>query len=459
MPDVIHNHTAANKLDQYSLDELMSFADGTLDTIDATKLSNTSPYDVGCFLERLEADDQQLVLRKLSAADASLVLAEMHSQDSAEILSEMRDNRAVKILEELEPDDAVDLLLNVEIRDRERLLSKLPKEFSTTIRNLMCYDPETAGGVMTPYVTTLRDSMTVDQAIQYIRREKNETENSDILYVVDHHRRLVGETSVRNLIWAKAQESIADIMERDIQGICKPNESKQDVAMTMTETHRQTLPVLDNQGRLLGIITHDDVIDILHEAATSEMQKLYGAGGDEHITDSVWFSVGRRMPWLVINLLFTLISTSVISRFGEQIQKATILAAFLNLITILSDNAGSQVLSISIRGLALGELLASDIKKIYVKEVMKGLVNGIIIGSLAGILAMLWTKKLLMGILVFSSLTINMVIAGLLGAFVPIFLKKIKLDPANSSIIVLTAILEPISTMIFLHMGTMLLFR
>jgi magnesium transporter len=250
MPDPIHNHSAAEQLEQYSLEELMGFAEGALDGIDPIKLANTSPYDVGCFLERLSSEDQQFILHKLSSADASLVLAEMYSSDSAEILTEMRDNRAIKILGNLEPDDAVDLLLDVEVHDRERLLGKLPRAFAETIRNLMRYDPDSAGGVMTPYVTTLRETMTVEQAIQYIRSEKNETENSDILFVVDHGRRLIGETSVRNLIWANSKQLIADIMERDVHGICKPEESKQAVALIMTETHGQTLPVVDNQGRL-----------------------------------------------------------------------------------------------------------------------------------------------------------------------------------------------------------------
>ncbi|MDR0418509.1 MAG: magnesium transporter [Puniceicoccales bacterium] len=457
MPDIIQNHAVANRLEQYSIDDLMHFVDGGLDTIDPVKLSNTSPYDVSLFLERLSSDDQQFILCKLSSSDASLVLAEMYSSDSAEILSEMRDHRATKILAELEPDDAADLLLNVETRDRERLLGKLSTEFAATIRNLMRYDPDTAGGVMTPYVTTLRETMTVDQAIQYIRREKNETENSDILYVIDSHRRLVGTTTVRNLIWAKSQQCIADIMERDTISICKPDESKQDVALTMTESHAQTLPVVDNQGRLLGIITHDDVIDILHELATADMQKLYGAGGNEHITDGVFSSVCRRTPWLFVNLLFSTISTTVIAKFSDQIQQCAVLAAFLNLITILSDNSASQVLSIAIRGLALGEVLPSDVKRIYVKEICKGFISGIIIGIAAGMLAILWTHNQIMGILVFASLTVNMVLAGLLGAFVPIFLKKMKLDPANSSTIILTAILEPISTFIFLRMGASLL--
>ncbi|MDE6575928.1 MAG: magnesium transporter [Verrucomicrobiota bacterium] len=456
MPNAIHSHAAARKLAQYSLEELMVFADGALDQIDPIKLSNTSPYEVGCFLERLSPEDQQFLLKKLSSSDASEVLAEMMPCDSAEILTEMRDHRAVKILQELEPDDAVDLLLNVEIKDRERLLSKLPKDFADTIRDLMCYDPNTAGGVMTPYVTTIRDTMTVDDAIQYVRREKNETENTDQLFVVDQHRCLVGSTTVRNLIWAKSQQRVADIMERDIPGICKPDESKQDVALAMTESHAQILPVVDNQGRLLGIITHDDVIDILHEAATSDMQKLCGAGGDEHVTDSVWYSVTKRAPWLIANLFLSLVSTGIISDFSDRIAEAALLAAFLNLVTVLSDNAGSQSLAVSIRALALGELLPSDIKQIYAKEAIKGLLNGIIIGAVAAIVAVIWTKDGMMGLLVFLALVITVVFAGILGAFVPIALKKLKLDPANSSAIILTALVEPVTILIFLWLGTRL---
>lgn len=457
MSDVVHNHASSRKFEPYTLPELMEFVDGALDQIDPERLTNTPPYEIGCLLERLVPEDQQLLLRKLAPLRVSEVLSEMYSSDSAEILAEMRDHRAVKILEGLEPDDAVDLLFNLDIKDRERLLNKLPLDFADTIRNLMCYDPDTAGGVMTPYVTTLRDTMTIDQAVQYVRREKNETENSDILFVVDHHRRLVGITTVRNLIWAKAQQRVSDIMERNIPGLCKPGETKQQVALIMTESRAQILPVVDNQQRLLGIITHDDVVDILHESATSDMQKLYGAGGDEHIMDSVWYSVSRRSPWLIINLFLSMISTDIISRFSEQIQTVAMLAAFLNLVMVLSDNAGSQSLAIVIRAMALDELLPSDVKQVYVKETLKGLWNGLIIGLVSALVTFLWTHDYGMSVLVLLSLVITVVFSGLLGVFVPIVLKKMKLDPANSSGIIVTAIAEPFTIFVFLWMGSMLL--
>lgn len=457
MSDSGYSSLNENHHEQYTLNELLDFVDGGLDLIDEEKLANTSPYEVGCFLERLSPEDQQFVMKKLSWDDASNVLAEMDSCDSAEILADMRDYRAVKILEKLEPDDAVDLLLNVEVRDRERLLSKLPADFAKTIRNLMRYDPDTAGGVMTPYVTTLHESMTVDQAIQYIRSEKNETENTDILYVIDEHRRLVGLTTVRHLIWSKASQKISQIMEREILGICHPDQSKKEVAMIMTETHMQTLPVVDVQGRLLGIITHDDVIDILHETATSDMQKMCGAGSDEHITDDVFYSVRKRVPWLIVNLFLSLVSTEIIARFSNQIQEVAILAAFMNLITVISDNAGAQSLTIAIRGLALGEILPSDLKKIYLKEVLKGLLNGTILGLLAALLGCFWSSNLWLSVLVFLSVQISVVLSGLMGAFIPIMLKRLKLDPANSATIILTAIGEPIAIFLFLWMGSVLL--
>lgn len=443
--------------ERYTLDELLSFVDGGLDLIDEDRLANTSPYEVGCFLERLNPDDQQFVIKKLSWTDASCVLAEMDSSDSAEILSEMKDYRAVKILEQLEPDDAVDLLLNADIRDRERLLNKLPGEFAKTIRNLMRYDPDTAGGVMTPYVTTLYADMTVDQAIQFIRYEKNETENIDILYVIDHHRRLLGETSVRHLIWSKSFQTISQIMSDDMLGVCSPTQTKKEISMVMTETHRQTLPVVDAQGRLLGIITHDDVIDILHETATSDMQKMCGAGGDEHITDDVFYSVKKRAPWLIINLILSLVSTEIISHFSDQIQEIAILAAFMNLITVVGDNAGAQALTISIRGLALGEILSSDLKNIYVKEMLKGLINGSCLGLLGAILGCIWSSNLILCLLIFLSILFSVVLSGLMGAFIPIVLKRLNLDPANSATIILTAIGEPVSIFAFLWLGSMLL--
>jgi magnesium transporter len=187
------------------------------------------------------------------------------------------------------------------------------------------------------------------------------------------------------------------------------------------------------------------------------MQKLYGAGGDERVTDNIWYSTSRRMPWLIVNLFLTMITTNIMGQFETQIQNVAGLAAFLNLVMVLTDNAGDQVLAVLVRGLALGEVLPSEVKRIYIKEMTKGFINGTVLGLIAGILATLWMRSLFMGILVFGTLLFNMTIGGILGTFVPTFLKKVGLDPASSSGIIMTAIAEPITTLTFLWAGAVFL--
>ncbi|MDR2735453.1 MAG: magnesium transporter [Puniceicoccales bacterium] len=443
--------------DQYDFEELLQLLEIGIDSIDVRKLSNTPPADVGKFLERLQPTEQQFIIQKLSSTIASAALASMAPDDSAEIVRTMRDFRAVKIIEKLAPDDAVDLFLNLEVRDRERLITKLPKEIGATIRNLLKYDPNTAGGVMTPYVTTLRVSMIVDEAIQHIKKEKNETENTDTLYVIDHQRKLVGTTSVRNLIWANSDQKVADIMDTDISHACNYQTEDKKVAQIMTESGLQTLPVIDGQGRLLGIITHDDVINILQEAATSDIQKFHGAGSDETINDSISYSANRRIPWLIINLFTAMISTKIISTFSTQIREMTALAAFMNLTSVLGGNSGAQTLAIAIRGFALGDFHIGDAKKVCLREVIKGFINGLVVGSAAAVISLICRHSCLFACVIFISIVLNMIMAGLCGTIIPIVLRKLQFDPASSSYIMLTTITDSFGIFVFLSLGAMIL--
>jgi magnesium transporter len=457
MSEITQDHPTAKNLDQYSFDELLQFLETGIDSIDTKKLANTQPIDIGRFLERLTPDERQFVMQKLSSTAASLVLASMAPDDSADIIRTMRDFRAVRIIEELQPDDAVDLLMNLEIKDRERLITKLPKEIATTIRNLLKYDPNTAGGVMTPYVTTLRVSMIVDEAIQHIRKEKNETENSDTLYVIDNQRRLVGTTSVRDLIWAKSDQKVSNIMDADITHACDYQAEDKKAAQIMVESGLQTLPVIDGCGRLLGIITHDDVIDILQESATSDIQKFHGAGSDETINDSISYSANRRIPWLIVNLFTAMISTRIISMFSTQIQEMTALAAFMNLSSIIGGNSGAQTLAIAIRGFALGDFHISDARKVCLREMLKGLVNGLVGGAAASCVSLIWRHDMVFAGVIFISIVFNMMLAGLCGTMIPVILRKLRFDPASSSYIILTAITDAFGVFVFLSLGTMIL--
>ncbi|MDR3144318.1 MAG: magnesium transporter [Puniceicoccales bacterium] len=438
----------------YTFDELQNCAANDFKDLNPIRLARTPPHEIGTWLGRLSHDDREKVIRKLSVDDATDVLAEMDAEDSAEIISEMRDTKAVKIISSLAPDDAADLLRELDDDIRDRLIGKMPQQISEVLQNLLTYDPDTVGGVMTPHVSVLKTQMTVDEAIEFLRRNRDIAENVDNLYVVDEKRRLVGVLNVQKLLWTDPETKIIDMMHKGVDGICSPEQDKETVAHMMAQKHFNTLPVVDAQHRLIGIVTHDDVIDILREEATEDIQKLHGAGGDESIHDTVSYSIMKRTPWLVLNLFIAFVTASVIHIFEAKIAQCTILAVFMCMITGLSGNSGAQTLAISIRGLALGECKNRDSPGIIFRETLKGLSNGAIIGLIAFLITSLWSKDLKVGVVIFFAMMLNMGLSGLAGSLIPIFLTRIKCDPAQSSYIFLTSITDIAGMLIFLGIGS-----
>ncbi|MDR1414107.1 MAG: magnesium transporter [Puniceicoccales bacterium] len=441
-------------LRHYTFEELQNCADNDFRDLNAIKLARTPPHEIGAWLERLSSENREVVLRKLSVNETTEVLAEMNAEDSAEIISEMRDVKAVKILTSLAPDDAADLLRELEEELRMRLLAKMSVRESTILQNLLTYDPNTVGGVMTPHVSALIANMNVDEAIEFLRKSKNFAENVDSLYVVDEKEHLVGVLNVQKLLWTDSGIKIGTIMCENVEGICTPEQDKEMAAHIMAKHHFNTLPVVDAQRRLIGIITHDDVIDILREEATEDIQKLHGAGGDESIHDSVFYSIFKRTPWLIVNLCIAFITANVIHLFEEKIAQYTVLAVFMMMIPALGGNAGAQTLAISIRGLAMGEYQSGDAPGIVLRETLKGLFNGLIVGLVAFVITGCWSHNLKVGVVILFSLALNMGLSGLVGSLIPILLTRLKCDPAQSSYIFLTSITDIAGMFIFLGIGS-----
>ena len=385
MPDLIQDHPIAQQLDQYTFDELNEHVETHFAHIDPAKLARTSPYVVGNFLERLTVDERRCILRKLSIESASDVLAEMNVEDSAEVLSAMREFRAARILELMDADDAVDLINQLSETDRHRLLARIDPEFAFVLRKLLRYDPNTAGGVMNPEVATLRDAWTLHEALDHIRHFKKNMENMYVLYVLDDKNRLVGMTSLQDIVFSEPSQCVKNIMRTEVQNACLPEVDKETVANTMAACNLFSIPVVDEKNRLLGIVTHDDVLDIVQEAATADLQQLHGAGADESVHDTVWYSLKKRNPWLLVNLLTACMSAAVISKFNYAIEKMSWMAAFMTVTASIGGNTGAQTLAVSIRGLALEEFQKGDAFFICAKELLKGMLNGLIVGFLGGI--------------------------------------------------------------------------
>lgn len=438
----------------YELDELIEWPQDTFENLDLVKLENTPAHILATFLSRHTVDERRIVLRLLSEAQASDVLAEMNIEDTAATMGAMREWRAVKILEELDADDAADVVSELDENDRDRLLDKLMPETAATVRQLLSYDEDTAGGIMNPNVPSVLLTSTVDEAIQHLRTIKDKVEHFHYIYVLDPEQHLEGVVSIRDLLLASPQELISNIFHRNLQGVCLATDDKEAVALSLADLNLSALPVVDEHYRLLGIVTYDDVIDVIQQEATEDIQRLVGAGPDESIHHSIFFSVSRRSPWLLVNLMTAFVGSWVISTFNKEIESFGFLAVFMSLIASLGGNTGAQTLAVAIRSLALGELQSQDNSWVCLKECLKGIFNGCMLGCIAGTIAYLWTRHTLLAGVIFISCILNMALAGIAGAFIPLFLKKLHLDPAQSSSIFLTAITDIAGYLIFLTLGT-----
>lgn len=442
---------------EYAAEELLDLAFEQFLELDRSRLEETSAALIGRALARFSVDRRRQVLRRVSTEKAADILAEMDEEAAAEVVSAMRESRAIQMLEGFDPDDAADVVSLLKEKDRTRLLGKLEPDTAEDINYLLTYDPETAGGIMTTEVATLEKGWTIDEAIQEVRRQREELEHIYYFYVVDENMRLQGVVSMRELLLAPKGSHIADIMDPRVAGVCGPEDDREDVALKMAELNFTALPVADKDNRLIGMVTHDDVLDILRDEATEDFQKMVGAGGDEDIHDPIGYSIRKRLPWLIVNMLTACLAAAVVYFYKDNIERISILAVIMPIIANIGGNTGAQTLAVLIRSLAVGEIHSRDTLVICLRESLKGLLNGLGIAVLAGMLIVGVTRQLMVGLVVFFAVILTMAFAGLSGAFIPLFLKKVNIDPAQSSSIFLTGVVDIVGFFIFLQLGSMLL--
>ncbi len=442
---------------EYALEELFDWDRSNLEELDTNRLSQTPPYTLAAFLNRLHNDERSTVLRLVPEELASRIVSEMDSEQSAETVETMRDSAAVQILEDLDPDDATDLLEGLEEDTRDRLLEKLAPATAETVKNLLTYNKDTAGGMMNPHVMTVNIGMTIDEAIQSIRAQGEKTSHIYYVYVVDDENYLEGVINMRDILLASLNQKVSDITETQLKGVCLPNEDREAVALTMAGLNLMALPVIDTDRHLLGVVTHDDVIDVVQAEATEDIQRLVGAGPDETIHAHITYSIVKRNPWLLVNLMTATFASTVIYHFQENIGQYTLLAVLMPIIASLGGNAGAQTLAVAIRSIALGEIQAGERLTICLRELFKGLCNGTIVGLVGAGIIWFITHDTKLCLVIFLACMLNMGIAGLAGASVPLILQRLHFDPAQSASIFLTAITDFMGFSLFLGLGSWIL--
>jgi magnesium transporter len=305
------------------------------------------------------------------------------------------------------------------------------------------YPPHTAGGIMQAQVTALLSNCTVQQAIAELRRIHHEIGHISYVYVVDDQRRLVGVLSMRDLILARPGSTLGQIMIPGVRSVPASMDQKQ-VAQRMRSSHFLALPVVDADQRLCGLITLDDVVDVIEEEATEDVQRMFGAGAEERLSSSWQFSFSRRIWWLQVNLATALAAALVVALFGRTISRLSVLAIFIPVVSSMGSNAGAQAMSVAIRGVTHGRTDRRLFRHVLIRETIVGLLSGIVCGITVAIVAMMWQfhHGIILGIVVGASLLLTQSLACVSGAAIPFIMRRFGFDPAQSATIIATTITD-----------------
>jgi magnesium transporter len=413
------------------------------------------PADIAELFGSLSAGELRKLLDVLLATGrAGRTLRELPEALLGDLFHQLDDDRLTLIINRLPPDDAVHLLTHMSEERRAAVLERVPVNHRADIDRLLRYEPRTAGALMTPRILALSESTTADDAINEIRRVGEQVEEASYLYVVDAERRLTGVVPLRRLVGAPPQQTLGQFMIEDPTFVTA-KAHQEEVAKLVSKYNLLSIPVVDDDtGQLLGVITVDDVIEVIHEEATEDMYHMAGLSGEERVFSPFARTVNKRIPWMMMNLATAFLAASVVGMFSESIASVVALAVFMPVVAGMGGNMGTQTLTVTTRGLALGELQFSSAVRAILKQVGVGVSVGGIAGIVAGCFAYLWVGNPMFGGVLFLAMMVNMAIAGLTGAAIPLALKALGQDPALGSGIIVTAFTDIFGFLSFLGLAT-----
>lgn len=414
------------------------------------------PPDQAALFTGLPLEEQDQLLPKLDPEDSADILEELEDEEAAEVATRLDTDTFARILNEMEPDEAADLLGDIAPEQVDQALSAI--DSAEEIRPLLEYEDESAGGLMTSAEVVLHKDITAGEAISHLRRVSPDAETVYYLFVVDDDVHLVGVVSIRDLVIVSPSTYIKDIMDPEVISV-HADIDQEEAAQIMTRYDLLALPVVDADGHLLGVITHDDVMEVIEDEATEDIYRLGGVPSEKVSEVGMLPMLRTRTPWLVLNLGTAMISAVVLSLFEGTIAKIAILAAFFPIVAGVSGSAGTQTLTVTVRGLALGEIEPSNGLRALVRELLVGIANGLVLGVLVALIALIWQETPLLGLVVGSATLLNLIGAGIAGVSVPMIMQVLRIDPALASPVLVTTITDTLGYLIYLGIATLVFIR
>lgn len=420
------------------------------------KFLDLHPYDQARFYANLDESMRATVHHYLSPEDMAELFENLDEEEGLyeKVLGEMDPHYAADILSEMHTDDAVDVLNELEKEQIISYLTLMDREQSEQIRHLLHYEEYTAGSIMTTEFISIVENQTVRSAMQILKNEALNAELIYYLYVVDNDKKLTGVISLRDLLISDDDTMVYELMSSQVYSV-KVSDDQEDVARQMRDYDFYAMPVVDFQNHLVGIITVDDMIDVMDEIASDDYSKLAGVSDMEYIDKGPISSARKRLPWLVILLFLGMITANLIGRFEETLSQKAILAVFIPLIAGMAGNTGTQALAVIVRGIATGQIESENKWKLLLREAGTGLITGVTCGILVTGVVFVWKGELVLAALVGISILVSLIVATLAGSLVPLLMHRLHIDPAVASGPFITTINDLISIIIYFGMATL----
>jgi magnesium transporter len=421
-----------------------------------TIIDELQPYDIAQIYEDLPEKHKTRFLHFLNIDALADLIQELETEEQLDVLNHLGIERSGKVLDMMDNDDLASLLEDLSPEKIASLLSGMKKEESKIVQDIMNYPPETAGRLMTNRFVWIRDYYTVREAVDKLKIFAEFAETINYLYVVDQNRRLVGVVSYRDLLIAEPTDSIRNIMyERVIYAL--DNTDQEEVATIIERYDFLAIPVVNEEHMLMGIITVDDIIDVVIKEANEDIEKLSATGKSIDFETKSFVAAYRRLPWLILLLLIGIVSGGIISNYEETLDKVVALAFFMPMISGMTGNTGTQSLAVVVRGLASNDIDKNVVTRLIMRELSVGMIIGLVCGLLISIIALVWRGNFVLGVVVGGSLFLTLIIGTLSGTIIPLILYRLKVDPAIASGPLITTLNDIFSLTIYFGLATMFL--
>ncbi|MFC3615442.1 magnesium transporter [Lutimaribacter marinistellae] len=414
------------------------------------------PADIADLLEQVNAFDRGRLLRLYDKEFDGDILSELDESIREEVIAALSPSTLADAVRDLESDDVVDLLEDLEEPQQEAILDALEEPDRLAIQQALSYPESSAGRLMQREVVMAPDHWTVGHAIDHMRGTDDLPYQFYHIVLVDPRMHPVGQVALGRLMASPRGTPLSEIASEEFQ-IIPVDQDEEDVAYAFNQYHLISAPVVDADGRLVGVITIDDAMIVMDEENESDMLLLAGVDDESSLSDTVINTTRRRFPWLAVNLLTAIVASLVISIFDETIAQFVALAVLMPIVASMGGNAGTQSLTVAVRALATKDLTGSNVLRVIRRESLVGLINGLAFALVMGIIGVLWFGDMTLGYVIGTAMVINLVVAGLAGAVIPVILDRVGVDPALASGTFVTTVTDVVGFFAFLGLAAMVL--